>query len=345
MSEGDENNDVAGTDAMLTRGHDSARRRRGWLAGGIVALVAALVLAAGAGGWWIANMTLVASQQNSSEGEAASPVTISESQMPDVRGLDLATAEQVLADSGIASIAITTYDAPSVTEPGRVAEQSPAFGATDVTEVRLGLAVPVTMPDLAGMTQEEAIDTLSGYGVGVDIVFGYSPQLSSGVVMKSSPAVGEPLGQTASITVATAGSTVPLTQLSSKGGRCGSESNVAIDGKDYATALICRSDTAVVSDSTWIVSGSVDRFTATVGIPDDGSPGTAVPYEVLLDGVVVSQGSAAFGQSAAIDIPCSGAIQLTLRISPTGGNRVDIALGDAVLFGSEDGIARLSALS
>lgn len=319
-------------------------RARGWLLGAMIALVVAVVLAAGVAGWWAANTTLIASQRNATDDPTAVQTTISGSQMPDVRGLDRETAEQVLADSGIAFSSIESYDAPAVAEAGLIVEQSPAFGATDVTKVKLGLAVPVTMPDLTGMTQEEAAGVLSGFGAGVDVTYGYSKDYAAGVVMSASPPAGEPLGQTASVIIATAGSTVPLSQLDASGGQCRSESNIAIDGRDRATALICSGQTsATASDPTWVLSRSADRFTATVGIPDNGEPGTVMPFEVVLDGAVVAQGSAAFGSSTSIDVVCSDALQLTLRVGQTASDGVQIAFGDAVLYGSDEGIARLVA--
>ena len=315
---------------------------RGWFVGTVCGLELALVLVSGASGWWLANRTLIASQQSVRVDDTVPATLVTDAQMPDVRGLDRATAEQVLADSGIEFASITIYDAPSVDEPGLVVEQSPAFGATDVATVELGLAVPVTMPDLVGMSQDEAVATLSGLGAGVDVVFGYAKDVRAGVVMSESPKVGEPLGQSAVVTIATAGSTVPLGQLEAIDNRCGSEANIAMDGRDYTSAVICRRNTSSASDPTWILSGSADRFTATVGVPDDGVPGTSIAYEVLLDGTVVTQGSAVFGSSTPIDIACSEALQLTLRIDHRATDGAEIAFGEAVLYGSDEGIARLS---
>jgi beta-lactam-binding protein with PASTA domain len=264
--------------------------------------------------------------------------------MPDVRGLDKATAEQVLADSAIPVDAITTHDAPSVVKPGVVVEQSPAFGASDISKVDLGIAVPVRMPDLVGKTQDRAVEILSGYGTGVTITYGYSNAATAGTVLTMTPAEGKSLGQTASIVVATAGSTLPLTQIHTIDGGCSSDTNVAIDGHDYSTALACSTNTGQATSTTWMLSKTVDRFTATVGIADNGTPGAAASYELLIDGKIVAKGTASFGAASKIDVPCTGAIQLTLRVGPTSADAVNVAFGDAVVYGAEEGIARLAKL-
>jgi hypothetical protein len=316
---------------------------RRWLVGTVVSLIGAVVLAAGAGGWWLANRTLIASHTNAPAPLSSPAAThASELQMPDVRGLDKATAEQVLADSAVPVGAISTHDAPSVAKPGVVVEQSPAFGASDISKVDLGIAVPVTMPKLTGRTQDKAVETLSGYGTGVTITYRYSKDAKAGTVVSESPAVGTPLGQTASIVVATSGSTLPLTQIKTIKGGCGAERNVAINGHDYSTALACSAHTGEPAETTWVLSKTVDRFTATVGIADDGAPGTTAPYQVLVDGKVAAQGQTSFGRSTAVDVACTGAIQLTVRVGPTSNGNVHVVFGDAMVYGSEDGVTRLA---
>lgn len=321
-------------------------RRRRLQVGLVATLAVAVVLISATGGWWLANATLIASQ---SAGEPPEPAevlatTASELQMPDVRGLDQPTAEQVLADSGIPVDIVKTHETPSVARAGTVVEQSPAFGDSNLSAIELGVAIPVTMPDLTGKTQEAAVATLSGFGTGVKLTYSYEKDATVGTVLSGMPAVGEPLGQNATLVIATAGSTLPLTQVSTIDGRCSSRSNVAIDGRDFATAMSCTAETGDRSTTTWVLSKAADRFTATVGIADDSEPGTSAPFAVMLDGKVISEGTASFGTSTTIDVTCTGAIQLSVRVGPSSADRVDIVFGEAVLYGSDEGIARLAAL-
>ena len=319
---------------------------RGWLVGSACALLVAVVVAAAVGGWWLANSTLVASHESSSA--PVPEVQVSDAgfgvQMPDVRGLELATALQVLADSGIPADHIVTHEAPSVVTAGVVVEQSPAFGASQIAVVDLGVAVSASMPALGGKTQDEAVEVLSGFGTAVEITYGYSKDAAPGTVLSVSPATGEPLGQAASLVVATAGSTLPLTQVHTIAGGCRTRTAVAIDGRDYTTALACEARTDRAVETTWMLSKTVDRFTATVGIADDGVPGASAGYSVLLDGAVVAQGVADFGSSTAIDVVSTGAIQLTIRIDAASQGDVDVIFGTAVVYGSDEGIERLAAL-
>ncbi|KQX65658.1 PASTA domain-containing protein [Angustibacter sp. Root456] len=264
--------------------------------------------------------------------------------MPDVRGLRAAVAQQVLVDAAIPVNAISTHDAPSAATPGVVVEQTPAFGEDDVSKVDLGIAVPVTMPDLAGKSQDEAVETLSGFGVGVSVAYAYSKDVTAGRVLSTTPAIGKRLGPTASITVATSGSTLPLSQVNTVAGGCDSAQNVAVNGHDYATALGCSTDTTAAASTTWVLSKTVDRLVATVGIADDEAPGASAPYAVIVDGKVVAKGTAAFGASTKIDVRCTGAIQLTIRVGPASAEDVTVEFGDAVVYGSDQGIARLAKL-
>ncbi|NLA64846.1 MAG: hypothetical protein GX862_02720, partial [Leucobacter sp.] len=103
----------------------------------------------------------------------------------------------------------------------------------------------------------------------------------------------------------------------------------------------CEARQDRATTTTWLLSKSADRFTATVGIPDDGTAGASAAYSVLLDGAIVHEGVAAFGEATAVDLPVSGASQLAMRIEPITGERIDVAFGAAMLHGSEDGITRL----
>lgn len=318
------------------------------LIGAVTAALAALLIAAAVGGWWLANVTLIASN-NAAAAAVPTPGAVEVDttglvQMPDVRGLELATALQVLADSDIPADAITTRETPSVATKGTVVEQTPAFGTTGFTSIELTVAVPATMPALEGASRDDAVAALSALGTGVEVTYSYSKDATPGVVLSTTPGRGEPLGRTAALVISTAGSTIPLSEVPELRGRCQSRSEVAIDGRDYTTVLLCESDSTQVTDTTWMLSQSADRFTATVGIPDTGTPGTSVGFTVLLDGVVAAEGIARFGSSVPVDVACTGATQITIRVNPTTDEGVDIAFGAAVLYGSEDGIARLGAL-
>ena len=124
--------------------------------------------------------------------EVAAPVTV-----PDVRGLAPDAAGTLLAGAGLAAGGVSQdYDA---TVPfGLVAGQTPAAGAqvprhTPVNMVT-SLGPPLTIPDLAGMTQEDAADALAGIGLAIgSVTHGYSITVPAGRILSQTPAAGTPL--------------------------------------------------------------------------------------------------------------------------------------------------------
>lgn len=335
----------ASTEPLPGKSRRLGPRARRWLVGTALCLAGAAILGSAAGGWWLANRTLIASHEDSPATQTESDsLDLPAFQMPDVRGLTQAAAEQVLVDSGVPVNAITTHDAPSAARPGVVVDQSPAFGASEVSKVDLGIGVPVTMPDLAGETQTDAVETLSGYGVAATVSYAYSNDVSPGLVVSVSPEVGTRLDATASIVVATSGVTLPLSQIDTVDGGCDSDDEVAINGQDYSTAIACYADADRAGNATWVLSKTVDRFAATVGITDDAAPEASAPYQVLVDGEVVAQGTASFGDSTQIDVSLTGALQLTIKVGPASAEAVRVVFGNAVVYGSDEGIARLVTL-
>lgn len=325
----------------------SARWARGkWFFGAVALSMCALVLASGAGGWWLANRTLVASHANAPAEGASQVEEVSDVQMPDVRGLDQASAVQVLADSGIAVDDIVFREVPSVVQPGVVVEQEPSFGSPDVADIELGMAVEARMPDMGGVSQDDAIADLSRLGTSVTISYAYSGEVAAGTVVTSKPAPGRRLRERAELVVATAGTTLALLDLSPLTGDCDYREDVAVEGQDYPVALACRTSEPGDDDATWLLSKGADRFTATIGIADDRLEAVEVPFQVVLDGIVVASGVARRGQPALVDVASVGAVQLALRLEPVapGGGDAELVLADALLYGAEDSIERLAGL-
>lgn len=336
--------DGSGSSAL---GRLSARWARDkWLFVAIALSVCALVLASGAGGWWLANRTLVASHANAPAAGASQVEEVSDVEMPDVRGLDQASAVQVLADSGIAVDDVAFREVPSVVQPGVVVEQTPSFGSPDVAAIELGMSVEARMPDLGGASQDDAVADLSRLGTSVTISYAYSDEVTAGTVVTTKPASGKRLRERAELVVATAGTTLALADLSPLAGDCDYREDVALDGQDYPVALACRTLEPGDDDATWLLSKTADRFTATIGVADDRLEAVDVPFQVLLDGTVVASGVARRGQPALVDVASTGAVQLALRLEPvtpdTGG--AELVLADALLYGAQDSIERLAGL-
>lgn len=311
---------------------------RWWIVGGAAATVLALVLGGVALGWWAANQTLIAVQQNTTDEPDMAPVIALESSMPDVRGLTQDEAAQVLADSGFAASIITFEDAPSGLPEGTVVLQSPVFGTPSPAAITIGVAVPTTMPTLTGVDRQEAVATLSDLGVAVTVVFQYDAKATIGTVLNTSPAAGEPLGDTATVTLATTGSSIGLGDLRRLSGDCRSTGQVTLRGTEYPSAVECDAEPEA-STTTWALGAKGDLFTATAGIDDDATPGTSATVEILADGAVVKTEKVTFGKSVEISVPVTGVIQLSVRA--TSSAELEVVLVGASVAGADAAIAEL----
>lgn len=309
-----------------------------WIAGSAAAFVLALVLGGVALGWWAANQTLVAGQQNTTDEPDAAPVIALESSMPDVRGLTQDEAAQVLADSGFAASIITFEEAPSGLPKGTVVVQSPVFGTPSPAAIVIGVAVPTTMPALTGRDRQEAVATLSDLGVAVTVVFQYDAKATIGTVLSTSPAAGEPLGDTATVTLTTTGSSIPLGDLRHLSGDCRTTGQVTLRGTEYASAVECHAEPEA-STTTWSLGAKGDLFTAVAGIDDDAEPGTTATIEILADGAVVKTEQVTFGTPIDLSVPVTEVIQLSVRV--TSPKEVEVVLAGAAVAGSDAAIAEL----
>lgn len=331
---------MSGTAALPDR---SSKQRtppnwKWWIAGSVTAAVLALTAGGVALGWWAANQTLIASQQNTTDEPDAPPVMALESSMPDVRGLSQDEAAQVLADSGFSASTITFEDAPSGLPEGTVVVQSPVFGTPSPSEIVIGVAVPTTMPSLTGVDRQEAVAALSDLGVAVTVFFQYDARATIGTVLSTSPAAGEPLEDTATVTLTTTGSSIALGDLRRLTGDCGPTGEVTLRGTDYSSAVECQAEPEA-SITTWSLGAKGDLFTTTAGIDDDATPGTSATVEILADGAVVKTTQVTFGKPVEISVPVTGVIQLSVRVgSPTD---VEVVLAGAAVAGSDAAIAEL----
>lgn len=311
---------------------------RWWIAGGAVVVVLALVLGGVALGWWAANQTLVAGQQNTIDEPDAAPVIAVESSMPDVRGLTQDDAAQVLAGSGFAAAIITFEDAPSGLPEGTVVVQTPVFGTPSPTAIVIGVAVPTTMPSLTGADRHEAVAALSNLGVAVTVIFQYDTKATVGTVLSTTPAAGEPLGDTATITLTTPGSSIRLGDLRRLNGDCRTTGQITLRGTDYPSAVRCYAEPEA-SATTWSLGAKGDLFTAVAGINDDAEPGTSATIEILADGAVIKNQQVTFGKPVEISLPVTGVIQLSVRVSAP--KEVEVVLAGASIAGSDAAIAEL----
>ena len=117
-------------------------------------------------------------------------------EVPDVVGMDQAEAESALADAGFVPASAMQYDlsAPA----GEVVEQLPAGGEQAVAGSQVGLLVSkgrpevsVSVPDVTGMTQDDATTALADAGLVAVPVEAYVADVPKGEVAEQEPAAGD----------------------------------------------------------------------------------------------------------------------------------------------------------
>ena len=125
--------------------------------------------------------------------------------LPNVIGLDRALAETTLVDAGFTVGAVTEQFSDAV-DIGKVISQSPLAGALyldgSLVDMIISLGQPITVPDLASMTQSEAETAIVGAGLSVGtITQQYSSTVALDLVVSQYPAAGELIPQTGSIDI------------------------------------------------------------------------------------------------------------------------------------------------
>jgi serine/threonine-protein kinase len=116
--------------------------------------------------------------------------------VPDVVGMDRATAQAALADAGFVPASALQYD---LTAPaGQVVEQLPAAGEQAAHGSQVGLLVSrgrpepsVRVPDVTGMTQDAATTVLADAGLVAVAVEAYADEVPAGQVAEQEPPAGD----------------------------------------------------------------------------------------------------------------------------------------------------------
>ena len=147
-----------------------------------------------------------------SEVLADDPVTLVRSlgpqpvEIPDVEGMTIDRARSAMADAGL-RLGRKTKRFSMEVEEGRVVSQRPANGqAPEGSEVAIVVSKgppPVEIPEVTGLTQTDATESLQGAGLVVSIQERFSDTIDRGTVIGQSPAatVEIPKGSTVALVV------------------------------------------------------------------------------------------------------------------------------------------------
>lgn len=235
--------------------------------------------------------------------------------VPNVLGLDLDTARQVMIDAGIDPAKVTRRATPYAGAQGVIVDQQPSPGAPRPRAVVLGTSTPAKMPAVVGRQVGVARRTLADLGARVIVRSRYAPGKAEGLVLGSRPRMGALLPDDATLTVAEAPSSVFLDQLEAITDECEAQEKLTIGGRDVQHAISCAPTKGYSETMEYVLNKRVGRFEATIGLGDRGGDTAPVTFRVTVDRVTVFTRTLSFGESARVSLPIEGALRVRLATS------------------------------
>ena len=232
--------------------------------------------------------------------------------MPDVRGLDVDVALQILSDTVLRGDEPTLLGVPWAGQPGIVVEQHPAFGARDPFGVRLLVSEPARVPAVTGSPVADVVQALQELGAQVEVVRRFDPTQPLDVALGIEPAEGEPLPDTVRLIASERRGTLFLTRVPQVAGLACRTGPASLGGQQFGETLRCpiaRTD----RDFEWVLGRVVSSLEGALGLPDDAPSDATIVFEVLGDGEPLVSGVAAYGQPFVIDVPTADVLRLTVR--------------------------------
>lgn len=165
--------------------------------GAIVLLTIGVGVAGAAIGWWVRDARGDSQASLRVEAVVDRPVSVVSpsdtplGRMPAVLGLPLDQARRVLFDSGIPADAINVAQQPSALEQGLVLLQDPPASSALSGSVSLVVSVEAAVPNLVGLSADDAQALLEDLGAKPTIQLRFDPNSAPGTVLASTPSTGE----------------------------------------------------------------------------------------------------------------------------------------------------------
>ncbi|MCZ7429389.1 NPCBM/NEW2 domain-containing protein [Micromonospora sp. WMMA1949] len=187
------------------------------------------------------------------------------------------------------------------------------------------LGQPVDRSALVGLAVAVAGAAIFGYAVRP------TPQATtpagSAPTTPAAPATGTPVAATTGAASSPVAAGTWLFDLPAVDGGNGWEQRAeTVDGKRYDHSLVASTCSATDDESESFNLGKrFAAFRATVGVPDDVPDSFRARFTVLVDGEVVFRRDLGLGGTAALDVPVTGALRLTLRVDDVGLSGCDDA--------------------
>lgn len=259
--------------------------------------------------------------------------------MPDLRGMGLVDAKQVLADSGVALSSIEISEVEWGGDAGFVVAQEPVGGEAVASVIKLRVSKPAVMPNVVGLSQTEAVEALKRLGVEVEVEERFDLASRTGTVLEASVATGEPLPSAVKVIVAQAGMAVYLSKVKAEGYGC-SAFDAKINGTAYVNSVKCGSGRASSpSKAVWLIDRKAYRLSGLVGVDDRGDSDDAVQVIVTGDGVELANVTATYAKPAEVNVSVEKVLRLEITV--TSEKNSNVILGNMILKGIPEQIATL----
>jgi hypothetical protein len=326
-----------------------ARLGRGWPLTILVCLLVLGLFGAGAAtGWYLSDRYGVRSAADIQVTAAAPSVEgLEGSTMPDLRGLAVATARQVLADVGLGDVVVTERQQPWVGVAGRVVSQEPVVGQPNPSQVSLFVSAPAVVPDVVGTDVTEAVRSLQLLGAEVAVRRIYKVGVPADRTLSVSPAAGKAITGRVVLTASAPAASMDLTELNALQSDCGRDTDVVVNGVKHATGLTCRGGQDFAT-AVYLLGRHTAQLTLTVGQPDTVEPGDRMLVEIVTDGKLAVSIKLGYGQAKELTVSTVGVLRLELRVRldppPTDYTSGIMAFAGIQLVGSGDELLALREL-
>ena len=192
--------------------------------------------------------------------------------MPDLAGLDAATAERMVQNAGLELAMDYAY---SAVPEGYVSEQKPAAnedmrrGDTARITVSMGSGM-VTMQRLTGKTKEKALAVLDEQGLVAASVTVVPSEMLAGTIVSQNPEAGTSLQPGSEVELTVSGGRIVVPELM---GQREEEASARIDAVGLTLGSVSYKTVKSASQDGMVLSQSIDKFTVVL-------PGSTVDMTV-----------------------------------------------------------------
>lgn len=260
--------------------------------------------------------------------------------MPELRGLHVSDARQILADVGIGQDQVEVQSRPAVGEANTVLVQDPVYGYRLDGDVVLTVSEPAVVPDFTGRTATDVLADLEQLGAAVKTVSRYVPGVAAGDVASIRPAPGSAAPDTVTVVIATAPETLALAEIEAVEDNCYVDAG-NMNTESYTHLLTCDAYRGEDVVQSYVLNRAGSRVTGVFGVPDDAEANDVVRLQILGDGREIDVLEASYGDSTTFDVPVSGVLRLSLRVSTDDPEYATAGIGRLWVTGDATQLDRL----